>query len=163
MTQMMAYMANPPPRARSPRAVLFRARMVLVSIALVAAVLLIVVASWPLKLLVVLAFVRGLFAADIVALRNVARAKRSEHLTSAHPAGVSETPHTSGVVRHDTNRRSRSIRVSRVTGGASHGGSTRAARALNSSRPDAWVGARTSSVGVDLSFEDDDRNAGSWP
>ena len=48
-------MALPPPR-----------KIVLTSIALAASVALVAVASWPLKVLVVLAFVRGLFASDRV-------------------------------------------------------------------------------------------------
>jgi hypothetical protein len=70
MNSMMTHLTNPPPFARSPRAVLFRAKAVLVSIAVVVAMLLIAVGSWPLKLLVVLALVRELFAAGIVAFRN---------------------------------------------------------------------------------------------
>jgi hypothetical protein len=51
---------------RSPAATILRAKVVLTSIALAAAVALVAVASWPLKVLVVLAFVRGLFASDLL-------------------------------------------------------------------------------------------------
>jgi ABC-type enterochelin transport system permease subunit len=47
-----------------------RAKIVLTAIALTAAVVLVVVGSWPFKALVVLAFVRGLFASDVVSLRG---------------------------------------------------------------------------------------------
>jgi hypothetical protein len=50
-----------------------RAKVVLTAIALTAAVLLVIVSSWPFKILVVLAFVRGLFASDVIALRNARR------------------------------------------------------------------------------------------
>ena len=49
---------------RSPAATILRAKVVLTAIALAAAVALVAVASWPLKVLVVLAFVRGLFTSD---------------------------------------------------------------------------------------------------
>ena len=57
---------------RKSRAVL-RVKVVLTAIALTAAVVLVVVGSWPFKALVVLAFVRGLFASDVLALRNARR------------------------------------------------------------------------------------------
>ena len=81
-------MALPPPRSNPHRsrgldvrddarrvaaATILRAKVVLTAIALVAAAVLVAVASWPLKLLVVLAFVRGLFASDVVAMRNAPR------------------------------------------------------------------------------------------
>ena len=47
-----------------------RAKVVLTALALVASILVVAVGAWPLKILVVLAFVRGLFASDVVALRN---------------------------------------------------------------------------------------------
>ena len=87
-------MALPPPRAtrpdrkgsdvrrdasRSPGATILRAKVVLTAIALAAAVALVAVASWPLKVLVVLAFVRGLFASDIIALRSAPRRHGSDH------------------------------------------------------------------------------------
>ena len=50
-----------------------RAKVVLTALALVASILVIAVGAWPLKILVALAFVRGLFASDVVALRNVPR------------------------------------------------------------------------------------------
>ena len=59
-----------------------RAKVVLTAIALTAAVVLVVVASWPFKVLVVLAFVRGLFASDVIALRN-ARRRPSDSLIHA--------------------------------------------------------------------------------
>ena len=164
MNSMIAHLANPPPVERSPRAVMFRARMILVSIALVAAVLLIAVASWPLKLLVVLAFVRGLFAADIVAFRHVPRAKPTGHLTTA--AGLDCTAasgQASSVVHNDTPWPARSSWAPHGIGVASHTDAEYSGTALNASRSDAWRDARSSTVGVDLSGEDDDRNAGSWP
>ena len=51
-------------------AALRRAKVVLLAMALVASILFVAIASWPLKILVVLAFVRGVFASDLVALRN---------------------------------------------------------------------------------------------
>jgi len=161
---MIAHLANPPPVERSPRAVMFRAKMVLVSIALVAAVLLIAVASWPLKLLVVLAFVRGLFAADIVLFRNAPRAKPAGHLMTV--AGLDCTAasgQASSVVHNDTPWPSRSSWASHGIGVASHTDAEYSGAALSTSRSDAWRDARSSTVGVDLSGEDDDRNAGSWP
>jgi hypothetical protein len=64
---------------RSPAATIRRAKVVLTAIVLATAVGLIAVASWPLKVLVVLAFVRGLFASDLIALRNAARRRGLEH------------------------------------------------------------------------------------
>lgn len=63
---------------RSPAATILRAKIVLTAIALVAAVALVAVASWPLKVLVVLAFVRGLFASDLIAIRNAPRHRSSD-------------------------------------------------------------------------------------
>ena len=63
---------------RSLATTMRRAKIVLTVIVLAAVVALGAVASWPLKLLVVLAFVRGLFAADIIAFRNAARRGSSE-------------------------------------------------------------------------------------
>jgi fatty acid desaturase len=63
---------------QSPATTILRAKVVLTAIALAAAVGLIAVASWPLKVLVVLAFVRGLFASDLIALRNAPRWRSSE-------------------------------------------------------------------------------------
>ena len=62
---------------RSPAATIVRAKVVLTAIALGAAVGLVAVASWPLKILVVVAFVRGLFASDVMALRNAPQRRRS--------------------------------------------------------------------------------------
>ena len=56
--------------SRAPRAVILRAKVVLTAIALAAAVVLVTVSSWPLKVIVILAFVRGLFASDLIALRS---------------------------------------------------------------------------------------------
>ena len=65
---------------RSPAATILRAKVVLTAIALAAAIALVAVASWPLKVLVILAFFRGLFASDLVAFRNAPR-RRSSDLT----------------------------------------------------------------------------------
>lgn len=62
-------MALPPPVDAFVR----RAKVLLMAVAFVAAVLLIVAGSWPLRVLVVLAFVRGLFASDVVAMRHAPR------------------------------------------------------------------------------------------
>jgi hypothetical protein len=59
-------------------ATILRAKVVLTAIALAAAVALVAVASWPLKVLIVLAFVRGLFASDIIALRSAPRRRSSD-------------------------------------------------------------------------------------
>ncbi len=61
---------------RAPTAVILRAKVVLTAIALAAAVVLVTVSSWPLKVIVILAFVRGLFASDLIALRSEPRAHR---------------------------------------------------------------------------------------
>ncbi len=164
MNSMIAHLANPPPVERSPRAVMFRAKMVLVSIALIAAVLLIAVASWPLKLLVVLAFVRGLFAADILAFRHASRAKPSGHLTTrASSDATSASRYPSRVAHNDTRWPSRSHWASHGIGVASHTDAEYSGTAVNASRGGAWRDARTSTVGVDPWGENDDRNAGSWP
>ena len=55
---------------RMPAAAILRAKIVLTAVALTAAVLLVAMGSWPLKVLVVLVFGRGLFAADLIAFRN---------------------------------------------------------------------------------------------
>ena len=47
-----------------------RAKIVFTAIALTAAVVLLAVGSWPFKVLVVLAFVRGLFASDVISMRS---------------------------------------------------------------------------------------------
>lgn len=54
---------------RATRAVV-RAKLVLTAIALTAAAVLVVVGSWPFKILVMLAFVRGLFASNVLAMQN---------------------------------------------------------------------------------------------
>jgi hypothetical protein len=61
---------------RTPTAVILRAQVVLTAIALAAAVVLVVVSSWPLKIIMILAFIRGLFASDLIALRSEPRAHR---------------------------------------------------------------------------------------
>jgi len=63
---------------RSLPATILRAKVVLTAVALAAAVALVAVGSWPLKVLAVLAFVRGLFASDIISLRNALRRRVSE-------------------------------------------------------------------------------------
>ena len=65
---------------KSPGAAIVRAKVVLTAIALAAAVMVVAVTSWPLKLLAILAFVRGLFASDLMAFRNLPRRSRSEGL-----------------------------------------------------------------------------------
>jgi hypothetical protein len=50
-----------------------RAKVILTAVALAAAIMLVAVSSWPLKLLVVLVFVRGVFASDVMAFRNAPR------------------------------------------------------------------------------------------
>ena len=72
---------------RSPATTILRGKVVLTAIAFAAAVALVVVASWPLKVLVVLAFVRGLFATDLIALRNAPRRRSSKQTPpTASPA-----------------------------------------------------------------------------
>jgi hypothetical protein len=56
--------------SRAPRPVILRAKVVLTAIAVAAAVVLVTVSSWPLKVIVILTFVRGLFASDLIALRS---------------------------------------------------------------------------------------------
>ena len=63
---------------RSPAATILRAKVVLTAVALAAAVGLVAIASWPLKVLAVLVFVRGLFASDIIALRTPPRRRSAE-------------------------------------------------------------------------------------
>lgn len=77
-------MALPPPAA----ALMRRARVVLTAMAFVAAVLLVAVGSWPLKVLVVLAFVRGLVASDVMAFRNASRPRGARPLTFNAPDGA---------------------------------------------------------------------------
>ena len=67
---------------RSAAATIVRAKVALTAIALAAAVALVAVASWPLKILVAVAFVRGLFASDVMALRNAPRRRRSSEQAS---------------------------------------------------------------------------------
>ena len=59
--------------SRAPAAIIVRAKVVLAAIALAATVTLFAIGSWPLRVLVILAFIRGLFARDLVALRSAAR------------------------------------------------------------------------------------------
>ena len=73
---------------RSPAAAILRAKVVLTAIALAAAIALVAVASWPLKVLVVLAFVRGLLASDLIALRNAPRRRGSEHAPLTASSGT---------------------------------------------------------------------------
>ena len=61
-----------------------RAKVVLMAIALTAAVVVVAVGSWPFKILVVLAFVRGLFASDVMSFRN---APRRDAEPFAHASG----------------------------------------------------------------------------
>ena len=68
---------------RSPAATIFRAKVVLTAVALAAAVGLVAVASWPLKVLAVLVFVRGLFASDMLALREPPRRRNAEQASTA--------------------------------------------------------------------------------
>lgn len=63
---------------RSPATTILRAKVVLTAIALAAAIALVAVGSWPLKVLVVLAFVRGMFASDLVSFRNAPRRGSSD-------------------------------------------------------------------------------------
>jgi hypothetical protein len=58
---------------RSAAAIILRAKVVLTAMAFAAAVVSVTVASWPLKALVGLAFVRGLLASDLVKIRNAPR------------------------------------------------------------------------------------------
>ena len=62
--------------SRAPTAIILRAKVVLTAIALAAAVVLVTVGAWPLKVIVILAFVRGLFAGDLIALRREPCAQR---------------------------------------------------------------------------------------
>ena len=72
--------------ARRPAAAtILRAKVVLTAITLAAAVGLVAVVSWPLKVLVVLAFVRGLFASNLIALRNAPRRRSSEQASPITP------------------------------------------------------------------------------
>lgn len=61
---------------RLPSAAMLRAKVVLTAIALAAAVVLVAVAWWPVKILALLVFVRGMFAVDIIADRAAARQLR---------------------------------------------------------------------------------------
>ena len=82
--------ALPPPAAGLIR----RAKVFLTAVALVAAILLVAAGSWPLKALVMLVFVRGLFASDVVAFQKVSRHRRSTqaHGTPAHRTPAYRTP-----------------------------------------------------------------------
>lgn len=70
---------------RLPAALIVRAKVILTALALVAAVVLVAVGSWPLKILVVLGFVRGVFASDLVVLRNAGRHRASARVPRASP------------------------------------------------------------------------------
>ena len=65
-------LALPPPVAALVR----RAKIVLTAVAFVASILMVAVASWPFKVLVVLVFIRGLFASDVMAFRAAPRDRR---------------------------------------------------------------------------------------
>jgi len=94
---------------RSATAAIRRAKVALMAITVLAAVVLVAVGSWPLKILVVLAFVRGLFASDLVALRNAPRRRSSKENRSPASSGA---PKVRGVTR-------RSHPPPRVTDGVS--------------------------------------------
>ena len=89
--------ALPPPAT----AVLRRAKIILTAFAVVAAMLLVAVGSWPLKALIVLVFVRGFFASDVMAMRNAPRAAsparadppRSMVRQAVRPGGWTHSPH----------------------------------------------------------------------
>ena len=137
----MTHMSTPPPIRRSPRTVMFRAWMVLVSLAVAGATLLVTVVSWPLKLLITLVFVRGMFAADVLAFRNAARVRRAERLpvtTSAEPSTVSESAPAPAVSRSRADTESPMLPV------------------------DGSSDSQESAVGGD-GWENDYRNAGSSP
>ena len=57
---------------RSPATTILRAKVALTAIALTAAIALAAVASWPLKVLIILVFIRGLFASDVLGFRSAA-------------------------------------------------------------------------------------------
>ena len=80
---------------RPPAATILRAKVVLTSIALAAAVALVAVASWPLKVLVVLAFVRGLFASDLLGSLQALSRRRSTASRLAPESLDAETMPTS--------------------------------------------------------------------
>jgi hypothetical protein len=69
-----------------------RAKIVLTASALVASILVIAVGAWPLKILVALAFVRGMFASDVIALRNAPRrrGRAYERHTRGGPARIDD-------------------------------------------------------------------------
>ena len=70
--------ALPPPAAGLVR----RAKIVLIAVAFLAAILLAIAGSWPLRVLVVLAFVRGLIVADVATMRNARPRPRSDPIQS---------------------------------------------------------------------------------
>jgi hypothetical protein len=81
------------PRRRAG-AVIFRAKLVLMAIALAAAVVLVAVAWWPVKVVFILAFVRGLFASNLIASgpwRSVPRPGTTQ-LSGGTPARARSTP-----------------------------------------------------------------------
>ena len=98
-----------PEAGRSAAATIRRAKVVFTAIALAATFALVAVGSWPLKVLVVLAFVRGLFASDLIALRNAPRRP-----SSGEPRSTTSScaPKVSGAART-------SHRPPRVTDGVS--------------------------------------------
>src|SRR5690349_1644680 len=70
MPSMIHRLPNPPPVSRSRPDAILRTKLVLVSMTIVAAMLLVLVTAWPIKLIVMLAFARGLFAAGIVTRKS---------------------------------------------------------------------------------------------
>jgi hypothetical protein len=77
--------ALPPPAAAFVR----RGKTVLLAIAFAASMLLVAGGAWPLKFLVVLAFVRGLFASGVMALRNARRGGRAARVPPTAPFNAS--------------------------------------------------------------------------
>lgn len=77
---------------RSPATPVLRAKVVLVAMALAAAVVLVAVGSWPLKVLIVLAFVRGLFASDLLAIRSASDHRRSTRSIEPAPGRDPRAP-----------------------------------------------------------------------
>jgi hypothetical protein len=77
-------LALPPPAA----AIIRRAKVFLTAVAFAAAALLVVTGSWPLRALAVVAFVRGLFASDVMTMRNAARHRGSAPVRPTRSAGI---------------------------------------------------------------------------
>ena len=87
-----------------------RAKIALTAGAFVAAVLLVAVVSWPLKVLILLVFIRGLFASDVMAMRNAERHRGGRRYFQRHPL----TPHTV----HPTHPRGGPARMGHHVGGS---------------------------------------------